>query len=199
MEEATMPEPSLSCSDTSQKSEQAPEMGCETPDDVSKEALSSRFILEADDPFRPRWVDFTNPVERSCAHIVDMLGAAGHYIHVNGGGRSGRQPVLCALLKQGGQMPQRELMCKFDLKAGSLSEVLTKLEKSGLIERTRDEQDRRQLIVKLTELGNKEAQEEQVRREKFRREAFTCISDEERTQLEDILSRINVHWRSLND
>lgn len=195
LQPATPPEDS----DTTSCATNQEELGSETPDKVCKEALNSRHILEADDPFRPRWADFTDPVERSCAHIVDMLGAAGHYIHINGGGRSGRQPLLCALLRNNGQMSQRELMCKFDLKAGSLSEILTKLEKAGLIERVRDEQDRRQLIVKLTELGDKEAKEERLRREKFRREAFTCITDEERIQLEDMLSRINVHWRSLND
>lgn len=168
--------------------------------DLSESAgLSPLCDLETDDPFRPRWQEFTDPTERSCAHIVDMLGAAGHYIHVNGGGRSGRQPLLCALLKHDGQMSQRELMCKFDLKAGSLSEVLSKLEKDGLIERTRDPQDRRQLIVSLTEAGHAQATTEQERRENFRAKAFTCITDEERAQLEDILVRINHHWRSIDD
>lgn len=161
--------------------------------------LSPLCDLETDDPFRPRWSEFADPVERSCAHIVDMLGAAGHYIHVNGGGRSGRQPLMCALLKHGGQMSQRELMCKFDLKAGSLSEVLSKLEKDGLIERTRDEADRRQLIVALTKEGRAQAETEQARRENFRAKAFACITPEEREQLEDVLNRINHHWRSLDD
>lgn len=161
--------------------------------------LSPLCDLETDDPFRPRWVEFEDPTERSCAHIVDMLGAAGHYIHVNGGGRSGRQPIICTLLKHDGQMSQRDLMRKFDLKAGSLSEILSKLEKDGLIERTRDEADRRQLNVSLTEAGRESAEHEQARRENFRAKAFTCISEEEREQLEDLLSRINTHWRTLND
>lgn len=172
----------------------------ETTAKLSESAgLSPLCDCEIDDPFRPRWSEFEDPTERSCAHIVDMLGAAGHYIHVNGGGRSGRQPLLCALLKHEGQMSQRDLMCKFDLKAGSLSEVLSKLEKDGLIERTRDEADRRQLNVALTAEGKELAEAEQGRREKFRAEAFTCITDDERVQLEDMLTRINSHWRSLND
>lgn len=169
-------------------------------DTLSESAgLSPLCDLETDDPFRPRWSEFSDPVERSCAHIVDMLGAAGHYIHVNGGGRSGRKPIICTLLKYGGQMCQRELMSKFDLKAGSLSEVLTKLEKEGLIVRTRDEDDRRRVNVALTKEGMAVAKTEQARREKFREDAFSCISTEEREQLEDLLSRINTHWRTLND
>ena len=96
-------------------------------------------------------------------------------------------------------MPQRELASRFELKAGSLSEVLAKAEEAGLIERTRDPQDRRQLIVSLTEEGSRQADEDQRAREEFRREAFACLSPAERDQLEDVLVRINQHWRSLDD
>ena len=151
-----------------------------------------------DDPFRPRWMDIADPYERQCAHIVDMLGYCGHYMHVNGGGRSGRAPIICAIAKRGGEMPQRALMNLFDLKAGSLSEVLAKIERDGFIERTRDPQDRRQLIIRLTEAGREQAAFEQARREKFRAEALTCLSKEEKEQLEDMLSRVKEHWKQLD-
>ncbi|WP_154027153.1 MarR family winged helix-turn-helix transcriptional regulator [Olsenella uli] len=148
---------------------------------------------------RPRWMDLADPQERQNAHILDGLGFCGHYLHVHGGGRSGRAPILCTLRKAGGAMPQRELASRFELKAGSLSEVLAKAEEAGLIERTRDPQDRRQLIVSLTEEGSRQADEDQRAREEFRREAFACLSPAERDQLEDMLVRINQHWRSLDD
>lgn len=151
-----------------------------------------------DDPFRPRWMDIADPYERQCAHIVDMIGYCGHYMHVNGGGRSGRAPIICAIAKRGGEMPQRALMSLFDLKAGSLSEVLAKIERDGFIERTRDPQDRRQLIIRLTEAGREQAAFEQARREKFRAEALTCLSKEEKEQLEDMLSRVKEHWKQLD-
>lgn len=151
-----------------------------------------------DDPFRPRWMDIADPYERQCAHIVDMLGYCGHYMHVNGGGRSGRAPIICAIAKRGGEMPQRALMNLFDLKAGSLSEVLSKIERDGFIERTRDPQDRRQLIIRLTEAGREQAAFEQARRERFRAEALTCLSKEEKAQLEDMLSRVKEHWKQLD-
>ena len=131
------------------------------------------------------------------AHIVDMLGFCGHYIHIHGGGRSGRAPIICALLKHGDAMPQRELMNMFDLKAGSLSEVLAKIERDGLIERTRDPQDRRQLIVRLTEEGHAQAALEQQAREEFRAQALTCFSVDERTQFEDMLARVVAHWKEI--
>ena len=51
--------------------------------------IESHPRASTDDPFRPRWMDIADPRERQCAHIVDMLGFCGHYMHVNGGGRSG--------------------------------------------------------------------------------------------------------------
>ena len=84
-----------------------------------------------------------------------------------------------------------------DLKAGSLSEVLTKIERDGLIERTRDPQDRRQLIVRLTPEGHKQATAEQLDRERFRAEALCCLTDAECEQLEDMLARIKQHWKEI--
>ena len=159
--------------------------------------IESHPLPTNDDPFRPRWMDIEDPGERQCAHIVDTLGFCGHYIHIHGGGRSGRAPIICALLKHGDAMPQRELMNMFDLKAGSLSEVLAKIERDGLIERTRDPQDRRQLIVRLTSEGHEQAEREQADREQFRAEALTCLTAEERTQLEDMLVRIKARWSAI--
>lgn len=150
-------------------------------------------------PTRPRWMDIQEPQERRCAHVLDLLGFCGHYMHVHGGGRSGRAPILCTLRKHGAAMSQRELASRFELKAGSLSEVLAKLEEAGLITRTRDPQDRRQLIVALTDDGKVKAEEDQLDRERFRGEAFTCLAPEELERLEDMLARIGTHWRSLDD
>lgn len=161
------------------------------------EVLPSEPTVE--DPYRPRWMDIADERERQCAHIIDCLGFCGHYIHLHGGGRSGRAPLLCTLRKAGGKMTQRALMGRFELKAGSLSEVLTKMERDGLITRTRDTQDRRQLIVQLTDEGCTLADEEQLRREHFREGALSCISDEERNQLEDMLGRIKDLWRTIDD
>lgn len=148
---------------------------------------------------KPRWMDLADPEERRCAHVLDLLGYCGHYMHVHGGGRSGRAPILCALRKHGATMSQRELASRFELKAGSLSEVLTKLEEAGYLTRARDPQDRRQLIVSLTSEGKTKADEDQLDRERFRAEALTCLSPAERKQLEDMLDRIKQHWRSLDD
>ena len=140
-----------------------------------------------------------SPEERLAVNLLHDISACGHYLQLNKGGRSGRAPMLCVLLKAGGSVPQQELCTYFELKPGSLSEMLSKMEDAGLIERTRDEHDRRQLIVHLTELGQAQAEKEVTARAKFHDECFSCLTHEEQEQLLDMLERIHAHWAELDD
>ena len=126
--------------------------------------------------------------------IIHDLGQCGHYLHLNAGGRGGQMPVLSRLYLCGGSMSQAGLGEHFCLKSGSLSEVLSKLEAEGLVQRTRSEGDRRKATVTLTETGSKRAEEHLRYRQEFERNAFSCLSDSEKTQLADMLDRVVAHW-----
>ena len=138
-----------------------------------------------------------DPVMARAARILTNLGFCGHYMHFHRGGRSGRAPILCLLEKNGGTMSQQALGMSFDLKAGSLSEILSKMEASGLITRTRDPQDRRQLTVCLTEAGAEAARLETEARIRFRTRAFSNLTPEEQEQLADLLDRVRARWEEL--
>lgn len=129
--------------------------------------------------------------------ILRGLGYCGHYLHFHGGGRSGREPILCKLHRAGGSMSQLELGGQFELKAGSLSEILAKIEAAGLIERTRDPRDRRALTVRLTEAGMQEAQRAIEARRAFREQAFSNLTDEEQDELIALLEKIRNRWEEL--
>ncbi len=129
--------------------------------------------------------------------ILRGLGFCGHYLHFHGGGRSGREPILCKLHRAGGSMSQLELGGQFELKAGSLSEILAKIEAAGLIERTRDPRDRRALTVRLTEAGEQEAQRALEAHKAFREQAFSNLTDEEQDELIVLLEKIRNRWEEL--
>lgn len=129
--------------------------------------------------------------------ILGDLGFCGHYLHCHRGGRSGRGHILYNLHEAGGTRSQRELGEQFDLKPGSLSEILAKLEHDGLVKRTRDANDSRCLVVSLTPEGEAEALEERAARQTFRAHCLSCLSEEEQVALLGYLDRIQEHWRAL--
>ncbi len=129
--------------------------------------------------------------------ILRGLGFCGHYLHFHEGGRSGREPILCMLHRAGGSMSQLELGSRFELKPGSLSEILAKIETAGLIERTRDPRDRRALSIHLTEAGEQEALRAIEARKAFRDQAFSNLTVEEQDELVVLLGKIRNRWEEL--
>ena len=147
----------------------------------------------ADEPPSPTEADMV------AKRILNSIGYCGHYMHFHGGGTSGKAPIICLLAKHGGKMSQLELSTYFDLKPGSLSEILSKIERKGLIERTRNPEDRRQLLIKLTDAGVEAAAKDQAARIWFREKAFAALTPEEQLQLADMLERIRETWEGLDD
>ncbi|WP_251547314.1 MarR family winged helix-turn-helix transcriptional regulator [Limosilactobacillus caecicola] len=82
--------------------------------------------------------------------------------HFQGGGQ-----IIAVLGRHDNHYFQNELAKQVHVRPGSLSQVLTRLEKNGLITRHRDEQDRRQVIVTLTEQGRLKNQELDAERQEF--------------------------------
>lgn len=68
------------------------------------------------------------------------------------------QGRVLSILKLQPEIPQKQLGYLLGMRNQSLGELLTKLEKSGYVERTPSEADRRAMIVKLTEEGKKAAE-----------------------------------------
>ena len=97
------------------------------------EPLNLRPHEPGGDPSQPADVpEAVNGEDKLAKRILSGLGFCGHYMHFHGGGVSGKAPIVCLLAKQeNGEMSQQELGMHFDLKPGSLSEILSKL-KSGM-------------------------------------------------------------------
>lgn len=105
-------------------------------------------------------------------------------------GKDSQRRALVLLLKSG-SMSQRELTDRLDIKPGSMSEVLNKLDNKGLIERSPLESDKRTAMVSLTEDGTKKALQALEYRTEKRLEMFSALDDDEKITLLLLLERIN--------
>lgn len=95
------------------------------------------------------------------------------------------QGRILAMLKIQPEIKTRELAYLLGIRQQSLNELLNKLEKSGHVERGPSEEDRRVMVVRLTEKG-KEVQQPETDYQ----EILDCLSAEELQQFGEYLDRI---------
>lgn len=107
----------------------------------------------------------------------------------------GSQKRILMILKENPDITQRELTEYLEIQPGSASEVIGKLEASGLILRTPSRTDRRTADVRLTREGEAAADEAYEKREKRHRDMFACLTEEEKQNLLGLLEKVNASWR----
>lgn len=117
-----------------------------------------------------------------------------HVMHALYEGKGSQKGILITLLEVGA-VTQRELTRRLGIQPGSVSEVLAKLEKNGLILRTENLQDRRTTDLTLTDQGRLLAQEAAGRRKKRHEEMFSCLTEGEKDTLLTLLDKVNEDWR----
>lgn len=132
------------------------------------------------------------PVE---GQLRENLHRLGHMLYHSADHRGGQFRAM-AVLASCGAMGQRELGEYLDVRAGSLSELLTKLETAGYITRSVNAQDRRNTDVALTESGRAASAQHEAERTEKTRALFTALSAEEKQQLNGLLERLTADWRS---
>ena len=125
--------------------------------------------------------------------IIFNLSRLGHHLYITRGCRGGQQFILTALYRDG-DMTQKDLLAKTANTSASLSEIVSKLEAKGLIERTRVDKDRRQTLLSLTKEGRKQAKEAQESIDSFEAQALSVLSDEEKVTFCTYLDRLVEHW-----
>ena len=73
--------------------------------------------------------------------------------------------------------------------------MLAKLEKSGLIVRTENPDDRRTTYINLTNQGQILAEEAMMQRKKRHKEMFSCLTEDEKSTLLALLEKVNADWQ----
>ena len=122
--------------------------------------------------------------------LTDLLDRCGHYFtHRIGGSRRGQGNVM-TFLAHHPDVTQKELAEALGVIPASLSEVLMKLERKGLVERKKDENDRRLVRVRLTEEGQKKLEHPDA----MLSEPFQALSQEEQETLKQLLSKLLADW-----
>lgn len=109
-------------------------------------------------------------------------------------GRGSQKRILIVLLETG-TITQRRLTERLGIQPGSVSEVLAKMEKSGLIVRTESRDDRRTTDIALTGQGKLQAEEALMQRKIRHEEMFSCLSEEEKSTLLALLEKVNSDWQ----
>ena len=90
------------------------------------------------------------------------MGKRNRIENFKGGGQ-----IIVALAHHDNRVCQNELAKLVHVKPGSVSQVLARLERDGLIQRHRDQQDHRLVVVSLTEKGLNKHQELDLERKQF--------------------------------
>ena len=126
--------------------------------------------------------------------LIINLRDLGHIMRFLYEGKASQKRILI-ILNELKTITQRDLTEHLGIKPGSASEILSKMEASGLIVRTQNETDRRTTDVSLTDTGRELAVEALAQRQRRHEEMFSCISEEEKEKLLSLLERIYADWR----
>lgn len=95
------------------------------------------------------------------------------------------QGRILAFLKLKDGVRTRDLAYLLDLRVSSLNELLAKLERNGYITREPDPEDKRVMLVRLTEKGRSEEQNAPSPDG-----VFACLTEEERTRFSGCLAKL---------
>lgn len=133
----------------------------------------------------------TRPIEEQ---LTGMLRFCGKTLHHGMGGKCSQDRILL-LLHRHGTVTQRELMDITGLQSGSMSEVVGKIEENGFLRREKNEADKRNVDVTLTEAGWLEAERVRKRRQELESMLFAPLSAAEQEQLLALLTKLTAAWK----
>ena len=91
-------------------------------------------------------------------------------------------------------MTQKELTERLRIQPGSLSEMLTKVERAGLVEKRRSERDRRNFELNLTEEGRAQADRFEKEQAEQVNWLLEPLDEAQKQQLLALLDALIAHW-----
>lgn len=114
---------------------------------------------------------------------------------LNAAGRDSQtQGRILKLLYLGGPMTQRTLQDKLEIRPGSMSELAAKLERKGLLRRERSPEDKRKVLLTLTEAGRADVERFRAAGRRPHGRGFDALTGEEQETLCALLQRLLDSW-----
>jgi DNA-binding MarR family transcriptional regulator len=132
---------------------------------------------------------------RSLLHIMEKCG---HFLYHRRGGKRGQIRIL-KLLSEKGNITQKELLEILTLKSGSVSETVKKLENQGYITKKKDEQDKRKVIITLTDEGRSFLEAQLKINSEQEKVLFNSLTADEQAELEELLNKLFIDWEEKFD
>lgn len=108
----------------------------------------------------------------------------------------GQMPVLY-LLRDGGSMSQKELAKQAKIEQPSMAQMLTRMERDGLIARTPDPADGRSSLISLTEKALAKTSDARAALAEGSEESLSDFTAEERKTLVEMLRRLNARLHAI--
>lgn len=128
--------------------------------------------------------------------LAVRLKTCGRFLFYQIGGKAGQQRIMMRLNNHG-PITQKELQDILEISSGALSEILQKMEDSGLILRSKCAEDKRQVNISLTQQGHETALSVEEHYHRTLERTFECLSAEQKNQLEETLGILTAHLEEI--
>jgi DNA-binding MarR family transcriptional regulator len=125
--------------------------------------------------------------------LLAELRKCGRFLYHKFGGRHGQGKIL-RILAEKEELSQKELQDMLGIQSGSISEIINKLERRGLLYRVKDEADKRMTKLHITEEGLEELKEIEQRVIPGTEELFEVLKKEEQETLAELVKKLNASW-----
>lgn len=129
------------------------------------------------------------------SELLALMEKCGHFLYHRRGGKRGQVRILKILATEG-EKSQKELQNTLDIQSGSMSEIVLKMEAAGLIERNKDEADKRNINIKITEKGRIVFEENIRISHEQEQTLFKALNEHEQENLSELLSKLFESWQN---
>lgn len=126
----------------------------------------------------------------SCADLERLTHELFRRLYLKNRSSNQTQGKVLKILYKKGSLSQKEVQEILDVKPGSISEIITKLEKRELVIRVQDPEDKRRVLLELTEKGRQDVEEFSRNYQNSVMKFFEVLDEDERQEFGRILVKL---------